>query len=108
MPVTNTSTLLLSRSIAGGWRWIGHFSAVTTGPRASIGSPSTLNTRLRVSLPTGTESGPPVSSTSIPRTMPSVPPSATHRTRPPPRCCWTSPVTLTCRPLTWRSMRTAL
>ena len=40
----------------------------------------------------------PVSTTSMPRTMPSVEPSATHRTRLPPRCCWTSPVTLKCVP----------
>ena len=34
---------------------------VSTGPRLSIGSPSRLNTRPSVSLPTGTVTGPPVS-----------------------------------------------
>ena len=57
-----------------------------------VGSPSRLNTRPRVSIPTGTQTGEPVSITGMPRTRPSVLPSATARTRPPPRCCCTSPV----------------
>ena len=36
--------------------------------------------------------GEPVSTTSTPRFRPSVEPRATARTRPPPRCCCTSPV----------------
>ena len=46
---------------AGGSRWIGRRSSALTGPRPSIGSPSRLNTRPSVSLPTGTLTGLPVS-----------------------------------------------
>src|SRR5882672_8822372 len=53
----------------------------------STGSPSTFSTRPSVSGPTGTEIGPPVSITSMPRVMPSVGFIATARTRFSPRCC---------------------
>ena len=46
--------------------------------------------RPSVTLPTGTVIGPPVSTTSAPRAMPSVVSMATARTRSSPRCCWTS------------------
>ena len=83
MPVTKTS-VFGDRSLSfGGSRWIGQRSVAPTGPRPSIGSPSRLNTRESVSFPTGTVTGSPRSTTSIPRTIPSVPPNATHRTRPP-------------------------
>ena len=49
-------------------------ASALTGPRLSIGSPSRLNTRPSVSLPTGTVTGPPVSATSMPRRRPSVEP----------------------------------
>ena len=58
-----------------------------------------LNTRPSVALPTGTFTGSPVSTQSWPRTRPSVLPRATQRTRPPPRCCCTSPVRLIFTPL---------
>jgi hypothetical protein len=92
MPVSNTSALGVRSTNSGGSRWIGRRSVVLTGPRLSIGSPSRLNTRPSVSLPTGTASGAPVSVTSVPRRRPSVLPSATARMRPPPRWLATSPV----------------
>lgn len=92
MPVSNTSVLGDSSLKGGGSAWMGRRSAVRTGPRPSIGSPSKLKTRPSVSLPTGTCTGAPVSVTFMPRTSPSVEPRATARTRLPPRCCCTSPV----------------
>ena len=59
-------------------------------------------------LPTGTFTGAPVSMQSWPRTMPSVLPKATQRTRPPPKCCCTSPVRLTFTPLCSEAIFTAL
>ncbi len=50
-------------------------------------------------LPTGTVTGAPVSTHSAPRINPSVLPRATQRTRPPPRCCCTSPVSSRRTPL---------
>ena len=38
-------------------RWIGQRSSASTGPRPSTGSPSRLNTRPSVALPTGTVTG---------------------------------------------------
>ena len=64
------------------------------GPRSSTGSPITLITRPSVSLPTGMLMGPPRSMAFMPRTMPSVASMATVRTRPSPRCCCTSRITL--------------
>ncbi len=46
--------------------------------------------RPRVTSPTGTVIGPPVSTTSMPRARPSVESMATARTRSSPRCCCTS------------------
>ena len=46
--------------------------------------------RPRVTSPTGTVIGPPVSTTSVPRARPSVVSIATARTRSSPRCCCTS------------------
>src|SRR2546427_445531 len=60
------------------------------GPLPSIGSPKTLSRRPSVSRPTGIEMGAPVSTTSIPRTSPSVLDMATARTRFSPRCWATS------------------
>ena len=94
MPVSNSSVLVDRSSTVGASRWIGQYSSASTGPRPSIGSPSRLNTRPSVALPTGTVTGAPVSTHSLPRTRPSVLPRATQRTRPPPRCCCTSPVRL--------------
>ena len=61
MPVSNTSVLVDRSANCGGSRWIGQYSSASTGPRPSIGSPSRLNTRPSVALPTGTVTGPPVS-----------------------------------------------
>ncbi len=47
----------------GASRWMGQYSSACTGPRLSMGSPSRLNTRPSVGLPTGTVTGPPVSTT---------------------------------------------
>ena len=108
IPVSNCSVLGERSSKAGGSRWIGQRSFEFTGPRPSIGSPSRLKTRPSASLPTGTLTGSPVSSTGMPRTRPSVEPRATQRTRLPPRCCCTSPVKWILNPLTSPSMRKAL
>ena len=89
------------------YRGGGRASARETGPRPSIGSPRRLKTRPRVASPTGTVTGAPVSITVIPRARPSVLPKATQRTREPPSCCWTSPVSLTFTPLTSDSTRRA-
>lgn len=53
-------------------------------------SPKTLKTRPKVSLPTGTEIGRPVSNTSIPRVKPSVDSMAIVRTIPSPNSKATS------------------
>ena len=63
---------------------------VLTGPRSSIGSPITFRMRPSVSGPTGTVIGPPVSTTSWPRTMPSVLSMAMQRTVRSPSSCATS------------------
>src|SRR6185437_5767871 len=63
---------------------------VLTGPSSSTGSPTTFRMRPSVSGPTGTRMGAPVSSTSVPRTSPSVVSMAMVRTVLSPRCCATS------------------
>ena len=60
----------------------------------STGSPITFQMRPRVSFPTGIMIGAPVSTASIPRTMPSVEVMATVRTRSPGRCVCTSSTVL--------------
>src|SRR3954469_17037359 len=65
-------------------------SVVWTGPASSTGSPITLMMRPRVSSPTGTEIGSPVSLTSWPRTRPSDVSIAMVRTVDSPRCWATS------------------
>ena len=67
---------------------------VSTGPKLSTGSPSTLKIRPSVAPPTGTLRGAPVSITSIPLVRPSVALMATARTRLFPNNCCTSQVTL--------------
>ena len=81
-------------SNAGAWRWMGMRFLALTGPSLSTGSPITLSTRPSVARPTGTVMGPPRSIAFMPRTMPSVGSMATQRTRPSPRCCSTSRMTL--------------
>ena len=75
---------------------MGDVVRVSTGPKLSIGSPSTLKIRPRVAPPTGTLRGVPVSITSIPLIRPSVALIATALTRLFPNNCCTSQVTLIC------------
>src|SRR6266446_1100401 len=75
---------------SGAGRWIGKRRLVCTGPRSSTGSPTTLRMRPKVSGPTGIMIGPPVSTTWVPRTSPSVVSIATVRTVLSPSCCATS------------------
>src|SRR5437870_3291241 len=90
MPVTRISASVDWSMNSGAGRWIGIRWLVTTGPRSSTGSPITLRIRPRVSGPTGIMIGPPVSTTSAPRTSPSVVSIAIVRTVFSPRCCATS------------------
>ena len=90
MPVSRISTLIACLTYSGALRWIGNLFLATTSLPSSITSPRTLKIRPRVTLPTGTEIGAPVSVTSTPRARPSVESMATVRTTPPPKCCSTS------------------
>ncbi len=63
------------------------------GAPLSTGSPSTLRMRPSAGAPTGTVIGPPVSTTSMPRTTASVDDMATARTWLRPMCCCTSTTT---------------
>src|SRR5215468_6668761 len=69
---------------------MGQCSVALTGPRSSIGSPTTLRIRPRVDLPTGITIGLPVFFTGSPRERPSVVSMATVRTVFSPRCWATS------------------
>ena len=60
MPVSSSSTEGESSSNLGAAAWIERRSSVFTGPRSSIGRPSTSITRPSVAGPTGTEIGAPV------------------------------------------------
>ena len=91
-PVSKTSTSVVCWSKAGAERWIGSVLLRSTAPLPSIALPRTSKTRPRVTSPTGTEIGPPVSRTAVPRARPSVVVIATERTQLLPRCCWTSHV----------------
>ena len=93
IPVSNISRFVFWSTSAGAGLWMGSRRFASIGPNLSTGSPITLMTRPKVDLPTGIDTGPPVSSADIPRTIPSVGCNATHRTRPSPRCCWTSTMT---------------
>src|SRR5690242_15624192 len=86
---------------------MGEESFALTGPRSSTGSPTTLMMRPRVSGPTGTLIGPPVSTTSAPRTKPSVVSMAMVRTVFSPRCCATSSTRVLPWFLTWSAFRIA-
>src|SRR5579871_1431327 len=90
MPVTRICASVDWSTNSGAGRWIGEVMRALTGPRSSIGSPTTLMMRPSVSGPTGTEIGAPVSTASVPRTRPSVVSIATVRTALSPRCCATS------------------
>ena len=84
MPVSRISTFVACSVNSGAWRWIGRrfFAAGASFP--SMDSPRTLKMRPRVPCPTGTEIGPPVSRTDMPREMPSVVSMAIARTVLPP------------------------
>src|SRR4051812_20340234 len=90
MPVTRISASVDWSMNSGAGLWIGERRLVKTGPRSSTGSPTTLRMRPKVSGPTGTVIGSPVSTASAPRTSPSVVSIATVRTVFSPRCCATS------------------
>ena len=75
---------------SGALAWMGAVALVFSGPRSSIGSPMTLMMRPRVSGPTGTLIGSPVSMISTPRCRPSVESMAMVRTEFSPRCWATS------------------
>ena len=92
MPVSSSSVDGESSSKTGAVRWIDIDFAAATGPRSSIGRPSTSMIRPSVSVPTGTLIGSPVLTTCMPRRRPSELPSAIVRTTPSPSCCWTSSV----------------
>jgi hypothetical protein len=79
MPVTSTSASVDCSVNSGGSVWMGIFFTPSMGPRSSRGSPVTFMMRPRVPGPTGTRMGPPVSTTSVPRTRPSVPVTVTGK-----------------------------
>mmetsp|Transcript_81851 Transcript_81851/g.166775 ORF Transcript_81851/g.166775 Transcript_81851/m.166775 type:complete len:295 (-) Transcript_81851:37-921(-) len=81
---------------AGGSAWMARSEVALIGPRSSMGSPVTLMIRPRVSGPTGTMMGFPVSVTGMPRAKPSVAPIAMVRTLLSPRCWATSRTTSCC------------
>ena len=94
MPVSKTSVFGSRFTKSGRLRWIGQRGASfgMSGP-LSTGSPSTLRIRPSACAPTGTVIGPPVSTTSMPRTTASVDDIATARTWLRPMCCCTSTTT---------------
>ncbi len=92
MPVSSSSTEGESSSNFGASWWIERRSSVLIGPASSIGRPRTSMMRPSVASPTGTEIGPPVFVTVMPRRSPSEEPSAMQRTTPSPSCCSTSNV----------------
>ena len=71
MPVSSSSCDGDSSSNAGAVRWIDIAFSAPTGPRSSIGRPSTSMMRPSVSVPTGTMIGSPVLTTCMPRRRPS-------------------------------------
>src|SRR4051794_9020659 len=90
IPVSSISCVGVRSEAFGAGRWIGQRSTSPISSPLSIGSPSRLKMRPRVTSPTGTVIGPPVSVTTAPRSIPSVASIATARTRSSPRCCCTS------------------
>jgi hypothetical protein len=91
IPVSRISWVGVRSEAFGAGRWIGQRSTSSgSASPLSIGSPSRLKMRPRVTSPTGTVIGPPVSMTLSPRWTPSVASMATARRRSSPRCCCTS------------------
>ena len=66
IPVSRMFALVSCSTSEGAGRWIGYFFVNSTGPRWSVGSPTTLKIRPRTLSPTGTEIGSDVLTTSIP------------------------------------------
>ena len=81
---------MVRSSCLGAVRWIGFTLSVLTSPLLSIVFPKTSKSLPKVSGPTGTEIGEPLSLTSVPLTNPSVESIATVRTAESPKCCATS------------------
>ena len=94
IPVSKISIVGDRFSNLGGSRWICQRSSASTGSPLSTVSPRTLKMRPRVTSPTGTVIGPPVSNTGRFRARPSVASMAIARTRPSPTCCCTSATSL--------------
>src|SRR3954447_2386560 len=94
MPVWNISVFDSSWSNAGALRWIPQRSLISSFSSSSRlrQSPVALNTWPRVTSPTGTVIGSPVSLTWAPRTIPSVGFIEMARTTPSPMCWATSSV----------------
>mmetsp|Transcript_9716 Transcript_9716/g.29543 ORF Transcript_9716/g.29543 Transcript_9716/m.29543 type:complete len:828 (-) Transcript_9716:1102-3585(-) len=104
MPVMRMLAVVSWSVKSGASRWIGYSFFALISPRSSIGSPMTLMMRPRVSRPTGTMIGLPVSTTFCPRTSPSVASMEMHLTVFSPRCCATSST----RRMSWSFTSSAL
>jgi len=90
MPVTRIAASVDWSMNSGALAWIAAVCSAPTGPRSSIGSPTTFMMRPRVLGPTGTEICAPVLVTGWPRVRPSVASIAMVRTVFSPRCWATS------------------
>mmetsp|Transcript_5807 Transcript_5807/g.9755 ORF Transcript_5807/g.9755 Transcript_5807/m.9755 type:complete len:234 (-) Transcript_5807:276-977(-) len=90
MPVESSSCSVDCSVKTGASLWIGSYCEAPIGPRSSIGSPMTFMMRPRVFSPTGMAIGLSVSSTTWPRTRPSVASMAMVRTVLSPKCWATS------------------
>lgn len=86
IPVINNSYSEDYSSKVGASLWIGYIVLALIGPLSSIGSPITFIILPRVSGPTGTLIGSPVSSTYYPLTRPSVVSIAIVLTFESPKC----------------------
>ena len=92
MPVSNTSALGVRSTNSGGSRWIGRrWSAIDRAAVVDRLAQQVEDAAQRFLADRNGQRRRRCRRTSIPRRRPSVDPSATARTRPPPRCCCTSP-----------------
>ena len=92
MPVSSSSTEVFCSTKLGASRWMGRYFSALMGPISSTGRPTTFMMRPRDAAPTGAMIGLPVSTTSMPRTKPSVASMAMVRTTSSPRCWATSQI----------------
>ena len=90
MPVSKISDLVERRASGGGSRCTERHWTSASGASRSMVLPNTSNIRERIPLPTGAFSGPPVSSTAMPRARPCVGVNAIPRTCRASRCASTS------------------